>query len=199
MFFRQKTTTTQSWPGSFTSLSKLLMFITHFAIPINAAIAESVCFIKFGSDYILTLGSARPSIDGIFNKLKEICGVEQDRVKADCLGNLGKDLYFGRGTFGGSVCYLNSGDMTPDPCVVQTIKDNCPNGYGTLEDIGATIGIIIGGLALIYCVAKLRKRCRQTNPTAINSDNNPTTVVTSSDGQRDPLLKSTVQSYGTAR
>lgn len=137
---------------------------------LKLANAAEACFEKDDHDHklITRLGL---NINNIVNTLTTECHIYNDGYD-DCANFFVNSKDFGKGFFGGTTCTIkyHVGNIL-DSCISTVLEKNCPNGYGTTEDILATIGIAIGGgLCLAGLGYFLVKYCR--NRSVVSSDIN---------------------------
>jgi hypothetical protein len=177
-------------PSQFIVLYKLTLtalVLFHF---IQTTKAET-CFEIDGHDYTLDCINNEKAI---YNQLKSQCNAYQDGAD-DCARFFTSTLNFCSGVFGGSACTLDYHNLFPPSlCAINVTKNDCKNGYGTLQDILATIGISVGGaigLCLLLC---LLIRCLKRTVSEVNlelSNERPAPVESS------PLVCASVN-YGAA-
>ncbi len=132
----------------FLEIYKMLLAGLVFLKFIQGASAET-CFEINGHDYTLSCINNEKQIMSI---LTSDCGAYKDQGD-DCARYFIDTLNFCKGVFGGSACTLDYHNIIlPDECAVQKIAENCHDGYGTWQDIVATIGIVLGGLLALCCL-----------------------------------------------
>ncbi len=93
--------------------------------------------------------------DSLIAKLHDACNIE---VLSSCGDRHTHNIFleklsFGETPFGASLCEIRAHYQTDlerlNACVVDILKKNAVSGYGTLIDVMATTGIIIGGIAVV--------------------------------------------------
>lgn len=140
------------------TLLKYFIGMNLFSL-VNAGV---VCFEHDDHDHKLVT-RAGLDIDTIVSVLKNKCGIYNDE-KDDCARWFTVTVEYGKGVFGGTSCTLDyhvlGGGL--DPCIDGNLKEQCPDGYGTGEDILATIGIAVAGIVVLCCVIGLLLKYRNS-------------------------------------
>lgn len=117
-----------------------------------------------GHDYTLNCASSE-LLTELVTKLKENCGIYNDGYD-DCARFFIDILKYGKGFFGGYRCELthHASIYAPNQCVIDTLTENTPDGYGTQYDIASTVAIVSSLICLAACCRSLvRKYKSQSN------------------------------------
>jgi hypothetical protein len=139
----------------FVELYKMLLAFLVFANIIQRASGET-CFEINNHDYSLDCINSDKTIVA---ELYRQCGAYKD-IGDDCARYFIDTLEFCSGVFGGSACTLSYHNINlPDACAVNVTRTYCRNGYGTIEDIFATIGIVLGGLVTLCLLTSFVIHC----------------------------------------
>ena len=149
---------------------------------IKAVSAAGQCFYQkdhasYEVSSFLTNDDKRAATDSINNcgmtaydcNIDSISGLILREILDSLMGTI-QYFSFGKGTFGGTICDVRMTSPTQipmDDCVQTAIKSHCTDGFGTVQDLLAVVGISVGGLLILGCAAGLinynAKKVRASN------------------------------------
>jgi hypothetical protein len=146
MFNRAKAAFTSMTQNTRYTFSTAMTFVIGSSM---AGTADALTCMGRSGFFMLNCGDGE---EHLVQTLQNTCGVIIERSDACDTPYLAEMSHYGSGTFGGSCCELSYPAATPEPCVDRVLSADVGTCFGSVADIFATIGIIIGGLTCLVCL-----------------------------------------------